>query len=366
MNEETLYTIAVTLLPNVGAINGKRLISHCGCAKDVFKEKKNSLLKIQGISNGIIDGMNNKEIFFRAEREMRFMEKNSVRAISYFDSNYPVRLKRCIDSPVILYVRGNILPEKERMLTVVGTRNASDYGNRICEKIIFEISDYDIGIISGLAYGIDTEAHRNSLKYGLDTFAVLGHGLQTVYPAKNLNLARNIESYGSLISEFISETKPDRENFPQRNRIIAGLCDAVLIIEAAEKGGALITVEIAGSYNKDVFAVPGRVNDKYSTGCNKLIKNQQACMILSGSDIIENMNWDNKISKRVIQQNLFYELNEIQNEIVEFMRNNSSGCDIDNISDKLNIPIGRLSCELLDLELKGVLHCLPGKVYKMM
>ncbi|MDL2227464.1 DNA-processing protein DprA [Odoribacter sp. OttesenSCG-928-L07] len=363
MQEETLYTIAVTLLPNVGAINGKRLITHCGSAQEVFREKKTNLMKIQGVSNGIIDGIGNREILLRAEKEMQFIERNNIRAISFFDNNYPIRLKRCADGPVILYVRGNTLPMHNRMLAIVGTRNATDYGRQMCEKIISEITDYNVGIISGLAYGIDTEAHKNSLKYRLDTFAVLGHGLQTVYPAKNSSLARSIESNGSLISEFISGTNPDRENFPQRNRIIAGLSDAVLIVEAAEKGGALITAYIAQSYNRDIFAIPGRINDKYSIGCNNLIKRQQAYIILSGKDIIENMNWDDKIRNNVLQQELFYELNEVQQRIIEFIRD-ESGSDIDKISENLNIPVGRLSCELLDLELKGALRCLPGKVYK--
>ena len=365
MSEELLYTIAITLSPNVGAINGKRLISHCGNAYNVFKEKKSNLMKIQGVSTGIIDGLCNKDALARAEKEILFAEKNSIRILSFFDNNYPVRLKRCADSPVVLYVRGNALPNGERMLAIVGTRSASDYGKRICEKIISELSKYDIGIISGLAYGIDTEAHRNSLKYNLKTFAVLGHGLHTVYPSRNFSLAKSIEPTGSLISEFISGTNPDRENFPMRNRIIAGMSDAVLVVEAADRGGALITAAIASSYNRDVFAVPGRIDDKYSAGCNYLIKSQQASIVLSGTDIIENMNWDDKIKKGALQQSLFYELNETQQKIIDFIRE-TSGSDIDTISDKLNIPISKLSCELLDLELKGVLRCLPGKVYKML
>lgn len=365
MSEEILYTIAVTLLPNVGAINGKKLISFCGSAQDVFKKNKNDLLKIPGINYGIIDCIGNKDILLRAEKEILFAEKNNIRPISYFDNNYPLRLKRCADSPVILYARGNVLPHNDRMLAVVGTRNATDYGRRMCEKLVAELSEYDVGIVSGLAYGIDTEAHKNSLKYNLNTYAVLGHGLQTIYPGKNLHLARQIENTGSLISEYISETNPDRENFPQRNRIIAGLCDAVLIVEAADRGGALITSYIAQGYNRDVFAVPGRVDDKYSLGCNSLIKNQQACIVLNGNDIVINMNWNNKIKRGALQQVLFYELNDNQQQIVEYIKE-TAGSDIDTISDNLDIPIGKLSCELLDLELKGVVCCLPGKVYKVL
>ena len=344
-------------------INGKKLIAYFGSAKNIFEAKLPECQKINGINDETIFALQSKDLLLAAEKEIGYALNNSIRIISYLDDCYPKRLKQCVDCPLILFVKGNVLPEKKRMLAVVGTRNATDYGRHVCEEIISGLKAYDVGIISGLAYGIDTYAHTDAISCTLPTFAVLGNGFATVYPAVNFDLARRIADTGSLVSEFFSETKPARENFPQRNRIIAGLSDAVLVIESAAKGGSLITAEYAVSYCRDVFAVPGRINDKYSVGCNTLIKKQKSCIALSANDIIENMNWDIQ-HDRIVPKKLFYSLNETQDKIFRLLEEYVT-CNIDFIVLSLNIPISRLSFELLDMELNGIIRCKPGKNYEL-
>ncbi|MDD3914178.1 MAG: DNA-processing protein DprA [Bacteroidales bacterium] len=366
MNEDVYYLIALTFVSNIGTGIGKKLLVHIGNAKDVFKENVKVLKAIPGIGDSVANSLKStKMAFAMAEKEVNYVMKNSIRVTSFVDKEYPERLKQCADSPILYYWKGNKEPNMDKMLAVVGTRNATDYGRLMTENIISGLKEYNIGIVSGLAYGIDTAAHKSALSDSLPTFAVLGHGFSTIYPNTNYELSKKIEANGALITEFPSDTMPNKENFPKRNRIIAGLSDAILIIEAAQKGGALITADIAHSYNKDVFAVPGRVTDIYSAGCNDLIKRQKAYVVHSAADIIENMNWDKMLAVSGMQKKLFFDLTEHQQTIVDIVENESV-CDMDTISYKLKIPINRLAFDLLDLELKGIIKCLPGKKYAML
>lgn len=362
--EELFYMIALTQVENVGIAIGKKLLSKFGSARDIFKEKEKNLMKIPCLGSNVVDSLKSKAPLSKAEEELDYVINNSIRVITFADDNYPYRLKQCSDAPILLYVMGNILPQKQKMLAVVGTRNATEYGKKVCNNIISDMKHLDVGIVSGLAYGIDTQSHISALNNDLSTFAVLGTGFRNIYPSANKQLSEDISSKGCLITEFISTTKPDRENFPRRNRIIAGLSDAILVVEAAEKGGALITAELALSYDREVFAIPGKIYDKYSSGCNSLINKNKAIITLSANDIIINMNWDtNPIVST--ERKLLYPLNDVQQQIYDYLEEERV-CHIDKISKKVNLPIERLSCELLDMELNGIVKCMPGKKYENM
>lgn len=361
---ELLYQIALTLIPGIGDINGKRLISYCGGLEAVFKEKKAALLKIPGIGPVTLKSILNKSVFDLAEKELRFIEKFMIQPFFFLDEKYPHRLKNCEDSPMLLYYKGNADLNDSKILSVVGTRKASTYGRKMCKEIIEDLKDLNVLIISGLAYGIDTLAHKNAVLQKLPTIGVLAHGLDRIYPAANRALAEKMLNRGGLLTEFRSKTNPDRENFPRRNRIVSGLSDATLVIESALRGGALITAEIANSYNRDVFAVPGRTTDCYSEGCNFLIKTHRAALIQSATDIKYLLGWDEDEIMTRKQQKIFVELNAEEKKIVDLLKENET-LGIDQISIKLECPTSKVASTLLTLEFQGIVQCLPGKVFKL-
>jgi len=361
---ELLYQIALTLIPGIGDINGKRLVSYCGGIEAVFNENKAALLKIPGIGPITLKSILNKSVFSQAEKEIRFIEKFNIQTFFYLEKNYPHRLKNCEDGPIMLYYKGNSDLNSTRILSIVGTRKASPYGKRMCKEVIEDLKDSEVTIVSGLAYGIDTQAHKNAVVQGLPTIGVLAHGLDWMYPAANRVLAGKMLKNGGLLTEFRSDTNPDRENFPRRNRIIAGLSDAVLVIESALKGGALITAEIANSYNRDVFAIPGRTNDPYSQGCNFLVKTNRAALIQSAKDIQYILNWDDEEKSSFKQKKIFFDFNTEEQTIVDLLKENEI-LGIDQIGIKANFPISKVASTLLNLEFQGVIQCLPGKVFKL-
>ncbi len=361
---ELLYQIALTLIPGIGDINGKRLISYCGGLEAVFKEKKAALLKIPGIGPVTLKSILNKSVFDLAEKEIRFIENFLIQTAFFLDEKYPHRLKNCEDSPMLLYYKGNVDLNNSKVLSIVGTRKASAYGRKICKEIIEDLKDLNILIVSGLAYGIDTHAHKNAVLYELPTVGVLAHGLDRIYPSENRAMAEKMLNRGGLLTEFRSGTNPDRENFPRRNRIVSGLSDATLVIESALKGGALITAEIANSYNRDVFAVPGRTTDRYSEGCNFLIKTHRAALIQSAKDIKYILGWDKLEQKTKKQQKIFIELNTDEQKIVDLLKENEI-LGIDQISIKIESPTSKIVSTLLNLEFRGIVQCLPGKVFKL-
>jgi DNA protecting protein DprA len=310
--EDLKFRIALTLLDGVGSVTARNLVSYCGSVEAVFKEKKKNLERIPGIGPVTAEKIVSGQPFSRAEEECAFIEKHHIKPLFYLDKDFPSRLKNCTDAPVMLYYKGTSNLNHHRMIALVGTRNASDYGKQVTEKMVEELKAYDVIIVSGLAYGIDITAHKAALKYNMETIGVLAHGLDRIYPALHKSTAEKMMEQGGLLTEYMTCTRPDRENFPQRNRIVAGMCDAVVIIEAAKTGGALITADIANSYNRDVFAVPGRTIDTYSLGCNHFIKTNKAALVESATDIAEMMQWNiaNKPAEKPKQRKLFVELSE--------------------------------------------------------
>ena len=363
MTEQKLYEIALTLIPYIGVVNGKKLVAYCGGAEAVFCENKNALRQINGIHENVINGIDSKEVMTRAEEEMMFIEKNGIKPLFYLDKDYPKRLQHCHDSPMMLYYKGNADLNAEKTVGIVGTRNITDYGRYVVEKLIEDLATDNVMIISGLAYGVDAAAHRAALKYDLATVGVLGHGMQTIYPAENRKLSTSMIEKGGILTEFVSGTKPDRENFPQRNRIVAGMVDCLVVIESALKGGAMITAEIANSYDREVFAMPGRVGDIYSEGCNQLIKTNKANLLVNAADIRYVMRWDVDTKVVAKQMRLFRDFSEDEKKVMDVFAENNV-IHIDDIIIGTDLSPSKIASILLSLEFDGVLTALPGKRYQ--
>lgn len=365
--EELKYRVALSLVRGVGSVTGKTLVSYCGSAEAVFREKKYKLEKIPDIGPVTADAIINHSIFERAEEEISFIEKYKITPLFYTEKNYPSRLKNCNDSPLLLYYKGNADLNCPRIIAMVGTRSASSYGKSVCSEIITALSDKNILVVSGLAYGIDIAAHKATLKNEMKTVGVLGHGLDKIYPSMHRSVAERMLNSGGLLTEFTSKTKPDRENFLLRNRIIAGMSDAVIVIEAAVTGGALITAKIAASYNRDVFAVPGRTTDGFSQGCHQLIKSNIAALVESADDIMLMLGWkdaDVDRKKRSVQKELFVELKPEERTLIDLFKDKSQ-LNIDFICNQSAMPASKVAATLLNLEFSGLIKSLPGKVYEL-
>jgi DNA processing protein len=362
-----VYQIALTFIPGVGDVLGKKLVAVCGSPEEVFTEKRNALLKAERVGEQIVKSIieNRQEALEFAEKELEFINRYKIKAIFYTDKDYPSRLKECIDGPLMIYFKGNADLNHTRIVSVVGTRRATHYGKEICEKIIEGLKNLDVLVVSGLAYGIDTCAHKSALDHGLNTIAVLAHGLDRIYPPQNKSLAEKMLHQGGLLTDFPSGTNPDRENFPSRNRIIAGLADATIVIEAGIKGGALITAEIANSYNRDVFSVPGNVGNYYSEGCNFLIKTNRAALLQSAEDVKYIMGWGETDKPQVVQKKLMIELSPDQEKIVEILQANGEA-SIDRLCSETAISPALVANALLSLEFEGIVKTLPGKMYKLL
>jgi len=362
--DDLKYKIGIGLIPGIGDILAKKLISYCGGVEAVFREKKTALMKIPNVGEVLADSIVNHDVLAKAEKEVEFIFKHRISNSFYLDDNYPVRLKNCPDSPVIIFYKGNVDFEHPKIVSIVGTRQATSYGKDICNRLVDELRqrNHHPIIISGLAYGIDICAHRAALRNGLPTIAVLGHGLAQLYPSAHAVTAREITEQGALLTEFLSDSSIDRNNFVRRNRLIAGLADLTIVVESNIRGGALITADIANSYNRDVFACPGRLTDACSTGCNWLIKTNKANLLQSVADIEYIMGWDNRPTISV-QRELFPAVT-VEEETILRMLKESGECVIDSLSFALQIPVSKVSTLLLNLELAGLVHSLPGKVYK--
>jgi DNA processing protein len=366
-NKDLKYKIALSLIPKVGHVTAKKLVAYVGSFEGVFKEKKSNLQKIPGIGSKLSDLIAKADVLTKAEEEIEFINKNNINVLFYLDKHYPERLKNCDDAPILIYTLGQIDLNVRKVISIVGTRKATVEGMSFCEKLIKDLKNREHNpiIVSGLAYGIDAAAHNAALENGLLTVAVLGHGLDIIYPASHKKMARDILKQGMLVTDFPSKSIRDKNNFVKRNRIIAGLSDATIVIESGEKGGALVTADIANSYNRDVFAVPGRVTDNYSVGCNNLIKTNKAAMLTSVEDLEYLMGWEaGKNKNDAVQKNLFVNLTKEQKNIVEILEKEPE-LSIDNICIRCNMPTSKVSPILLDLEFMGVLKALPGKTYKL-
>lgn len=358
--------IALSKIKGIGPKTSRALLTHFGSVSAIFASAKKHLLQLPGISPTIADAIHSKTHIKEAQEELAFIQQHKIEMLWIENDNYPQRLKNCDDAPILLYYKGTGDLNPQRAISIVGSRKATAYGMKICEDFIHELQGLDIQIISGLAYGIDIQAHRHAIKNSIHTVAVLGHGLDTIYPASHRETAAKMINNGGLLTEFPSKTPPDKKHFPMRNRIIAGLSDVTIVVEAAEKGGALITAEIANSYNRDVCAFPGAITQKYSAGCNYLIKTNRAHLIRNVSDLCYLMNWEPIETKRTPKQ-LTLNMGELTEEELTLYHffNNKEQAHIDEINSHCNWPQSKLAITLLEMELKGLIQSLPGKLYKL-
>jgi DNA processing protein len=366
MSETLLkHKIALGQIPHIGDINARKLVSHFGSVEAIFSESYRTFVKIPGIGPGLAKYICDRTYLDNAEKEAEYVQKNNIKTYFYLDSDYPFRLRQCDDSPVIFFFKGNCDLDSAKMLSVVGTRNATTHGKELCDKIITGLAagHPDLVIISGLAYGIDIAAHKAAISNNLHTVGVLAHGFGTLYPSIHKSSADAMIKKGGLLSDFLSDALPERNNFIKRNRIIAGLSDATLVVESGSKGGALITADIAASYNRDVFAVPGRPDDQWSAGCNDLIKSNKAALIQCSDDIEYFLDWKPEKAKQPVQRMLFSELDDNEKLVFELISKEGE-LPIDVICRSLEMPIYKLSSLLLQMEFKGLLKCYPGNLYR--
>ena len=361
--EDLLYTLALQHVPNLGDATAKKLIRHFGDAQSVFKEKKSAIQKLKGIGKIRIKELHEAVHFKAAEAELNYLEKNNISHYYFQEKEYPEKLKHCLDGPIVLFGRGTINLEKQKIISIVGTRQITAHGMEFCEKLVEEIAVMNPVIVSGFAYGVDICAHKKAMEKGLQTVACLAHGLNQIYPKIHAKYKKPMEENGGFFTDFWSTDKFDRNNFLKRNRIIAGLSEATIVIESAEKGGALVTADIANSYNREVFAVPGRPTDMYSTGCNKLIKSQTAHMLTSAADLAYILNWNVNEKPKTLQKKLFVELEQEEQFIFDFLTKTGKA-DLDSISLNCKLPTFKTAGILLNMELKGVVRPLPGKTFE--
>lgn len=369
MKDEQIYTLALTRIPGLGLMSACNLLREMGNATDIFRQRKELPSLIPGVSEKLVKLLDCPEAFRRAEQELEFAEKNQIQCITYHDERYPSRLRECEDAPLALFYRGNAPLNALRVISIVGTRHATTYGQDLCQAFLRDLKDTcpDVLVVSGLAYGIDIHAHRAALQYGFPTIGVLAHGLDRIYPAAHRKTAIDMMDHGGLLTEFMSGSNPDRQNFVKRNRIVAGMSDATIIVESAAKGGALITAELAESYHRDCFAFPGRVTDIYSAGCNKLIRTNRASALLSAEDFLESMGWTTASNKpkEAIQRELFPDLSEEETKVVAILQQHPDGMQINLLVVEANISIQRMSSLLFELEMKGVVRALAGGMYRL-
>ncbi|WP_299062345.1 DNA-processing protein DprA [uncultured Polaribacter sp.] len=365
MKEEKLLAILrLQKSKAVGDILAKKLIVNVGDVSQIFKEKPQSLAKINGIGKNVLNHLFDKENLEKALEELKYIKKNNIKYSYFLDEDYPENLQHCIDSPILLFKDGTIDFSNKKMISIVGTRNMSSYGRDFCNSLIKDLASYNPVIVSGFAYGVDICAHKAAIENNIQTIAVLAHGFDQIYPKVHKKYINDVNKKGGFLTEFWHEEAPLRENFLKRNRIVAGISKATIIIESAAKGGSLVTADIANSYNKDVFAVPGRTTDLYSKGCNHLIKTNNAFLLNSAEDIVKILNWDIQEKPKTIQKQLFIELDEKEQKIYDLLHAKGQQL-LDVIALECNIPTYQLSSILLQLELKGVTKPLPGKMFEL-
>ena len=366
MRSDLIYQLALTMVPNIGTVQAKILLQHCE-AEEIFHAKKSFLEKIEGIGPVRADSIARFRDFSLAEEEVRFMEKYKINPVFLTDPGYPKRLLNCYDSPTLLFMKGEADLNASRMVAIIGTRSNTEYGRQQTEKIVEALAVAKVSIVSGLAYGIDAIAHKSALKNEIPTLGVLAHGLDQVYPQAHSGIAKEmIRTGGGLLSEFRCGVKPDKHNFPSRNRIVAGMTDATIVIETGERGGSMITAELANNYNRDVFAVPGKVTDAKSAGCNGLIRSNKAVLLSDPSELIEMLGWEEKTKKqtRISQRELFIELSPEEKIIVDLLKEKETVA-IDDLNHRSGLSSSGVAGALLNLELQSVVLSLPGKQYRL-
>lgn len=364
-DEKLLAILRLQKSKAIGDILAKKLIVNVGDVQQIFKEKTASLQKINGIGANALKHLFDKKNIQFAEAELKYIQENNIGYTYFLANDYPKNLHNCIDSPILMFKDGNINFNNHKIISIVGTRNMSSYGRDFITKLIDDLTEYNPIIVSGFAYGVDICAHKRAVKNNLQTVAVLAHGFETIYPKVHKKYIHQINENGGFLTEFWSEEQPLRENFLKRNRIVAGISKATIIVESAAKGGSLVTADIANSYNRDVFALPGRATDIYSKGCNNLIKNNKAELLTSANDVVRLLNWDIKEKpKKVIQKQLFLELNSNEQKVYDYLLKEGKQL-LDIIALDCGIPLFQLSSILLQMEMKGILKPLPGKLFEI-
>jgi len=358
-----IHKIALTYIDSVGHVNARHLLIHFGSPEAVFNATKGDLIHIPGIGTKTAEQILNSNALKMAEEQLKFIKKHDIQVLFYTDEGYPRRLRECYDAPILLYYKGNADLNHPRIISVVGTRKATSYGRLLCKQLAETLQPYNVLVVSGLAYGIDVAVHQECLQSNIATVGVLGHGLDRLYPHVHKSIAQKMVRNGGLLTEFPVDTNPDKENFPKRNRIIAGIADATIVVEAAIKGGALITAEIANSYDRDVYAFPGRATDESSQGCNFLIKTNRAGLINHAKDLVYYLGWKEIKIQQQPQVTLPLGLSKEEASVVEMLT--LAPALIDQISTCTHIPQSKLAIHLLNLEMQGILVALPGKMYKL-
>lgn len=365
VNNSLLYEIALTQVNGLGSVQSKILLDFFENAENIFKAKKKDLSLIEGIGDFRANSIKSFDNFKDAENEIEFLTKHHIQALFIKNKEYPQNLLHCYDAPIMLYYRGVADLNNTKSISIIGTRNNTDYGKQFTEKLIEDLQKENITIYSGLAFGIDAIAHKAALKNNLPTIGVLAHGLDSIYPNQHKSLAKEMLINGGLITEFIKGTKADKHNFPRRNRIVAGISNATIVIETAAKGGSMITAELAYNYNKDLFAVPGKVYDSKSEGCLKLIKQNKAILITNSTDLLDSMGWSSNMSKVPKQKELFIELNENEKIVYDLIYQKTT-INIDDLFLACKLSSSLVASCLLSLELNGLIASLPGKIYKVL
>lgn len=365
MPDDRLFQIALTQVHQIGPIQSKLLLQHFKTAENVFKASKKELCTVENMTANKANSIKSFENFELAEKEINFLDKYKIKTLCITDTDYPQRLLNCYDAPALLFFKGNQNLNSPRMISIIGTRNNTDYGKQITEKLIADLKDQNVVIVSGLAYGIDAISHRAALQNQIPTVGVLAHGLDTIYPAQHLPLAKEMVENGGLLTECFRNTKPDKHNFPRRNRIVAGMTDATIVVETAIKGGSMITAKLAFNYNRDVFAFSGRINDTKSAGCNYLIQQNMAYLLTDSSYLLKTMGWQARKTSKQIQRKLFVDLSEHEKIIVNMLQQKES-LHVDEIYLNSGLSSSQVAASLLQLELQNVITGLPGKMYRLL
>ena len=364
-NQDLFFLLALQRVEGVGDIVAKKLLQHLGSAEAVFKAKPQQLAAIDGIGATLIKNLKDPTVFSKAQAELDYLLNNQINVSFFQDKKYPESLKQCVDGPLLLFSTGEQDWTNKKMISIVGTRQITAYGTEFCKQFISDLAPLNPVIISGFAYGVDIVAHQAAMDHGLQTIGVLAHGMKHIYPKNHKKYMVKMEQNGGFISEFWSASNPDKENFIKRNRIVAGISEATIVIESAERGGSLATANLANDYNRDVFAVPGRITDKYSQGCNNLIKTQRANLLSSAADLVYILNWEiSKKQPKAVQKQLFISLTDEEQKIYDYLQKNGKEM-MDIIAIECDLPIYKISAVLLNMELKGIIRPLPGKMFEV-
>lgn len=364
MKEEQIFQIALTMIPEIGAINTRSLLAGLGSASAIFQAKKKELSFVDGIGERKAKLIKDFSDFNAAEKELSFLFKNNYQIVFQTDELFPKRLLNCYDAPILLFFNGRANLNAAKVISIVGTRNNSEYGKQVTEEFIAALPTENLLILSGLAFGIDAIAHRAALKNGISTIGVLAHGLDRIYPSLHRNLSKEMLLNGGLLTEFRKGSLPDKHNFPKRNRIVAGMADVTVVIETACKGGSMITADLANNYNRELFAIPGKINDTKSSGCNQLIHDNKANLFTNTTDFLEWMGWQEKTVTPKKQRILFYEFTKDELLIADLLRSYDAK-PVDELYLKSGLSSSAFAAAILSLELQGAVASMPGKMYRL-